>query len=104
MPERFAIPFRIAANGRLATVEQDSQEDVGQCVAMVLRHRPGDRWDYPQMGVDPQTFAESVDVDMVADRVSRYEVRGPATAGVDVEDMVASVAVAWQQQQEDQNG
>ncbi|MEH3055488.1 MAG: hypothetical protein PGN13_16040 [Patulibacter minatonensis] len=78
---RLAWPLRLADDGRLATVEQDSPEDVQQCVAAILRHRIGDRFDAPGLGVPDPTFAEHVDIAGMVPVVSRHEPRAPVTAG-----------------------
>jgi hypothetical protein len=48
---RLAWPLTLAANGQLVTVEQDSDDDIRQCVSAIVRHRVGDRSDLPEMGL-----------------------------------------------------
>lgn len=42
--------------GKLAVVEQDSTEEVTQCVEAVLRYRKGERLTRPSFGVGDLTF------------------------------------------------
>jgi hypothetical protein len=100
MPSRIALPIRVGPNGSLATVEQDSPEDKQQCVAVILRTRVGDRWDFPGMGITPPEFDEDIDAAKLADQVNKYEVRAAADVEVDVADMVAAITVKWR----DSNG
>lgn len=75
MAERIAIPMRVQ-NGRLAVVEQDSDEDVAQCLLGIARTRPGQRRDQPDMGVDPLEFHERpVDRSQMLDTLRRHEPR-----------------------------
>jgi len=75
MAERLAIPMRVH-NGRLAVIEQDSDEDVAQCLLAIGRTRRGDRWDQPDMGVDPLEFHERpVDLRQFAETLRRHEPR-----------------------------
>lgn len=75
MAERLAIPMRVQ-DGRLAVVEQDSDEDVAQCLEAIGRTRRGDRFDQPDMGVDPRTFHERpVDVTQMIETLRRHEPR-----------------------------
>jgi phage baseplate assembly protein W len=50
-----AAPFRVE-NGRVATVEQDSPEEIRQCILACLRTKIGSRLEAPDYGVPDQTF------------------------------------------------
>ena len=54
------IPFRITSSGAADVVEQDSIDDVAQCVEVLLRTRPGDRPEVPEYGIDEPLFGEGV--------------------------------------------
>lgn len=76
MAERTAFPLRVASDGRMATVEQDSDEDVAQCLLNVGRTRPGERWDEPALGVEPLEFTERpLDLTQMTEALRRYEPR-----------------------------
>lgn len=51
----FDLPFRLLGRG-FATVEQDSYEDVANCVEAIIRTPYGTRDDSPEFGIDDLTF------------------------------------------------
>lgn len=76
MISRLAWPLKLASNGQLATVEQDSDEDIRQCISAIVRHRVGDRVDVPEMGVPDFTHGEQpLEIDGVAAVIDRHEPR-----------------------------
>lgn len=99
VPERLAWPLSVAADGRLATVEQDSGEDIELCARAILLHRVGERSDVPEMGVPDLAFSEQpVDVDGVLEVLERHEPRITvlATQAPDaLEQLVADVRLEW---------
>lgn len=92
-----ALPFRVE-RGRAAVVEQDSDEDVEQCVEAVLRYRPGERPEAPDFGTPDQTHRQGgADLQELADAVSRWEPRAHAVArdaGTDELGMAQRVQIA----------
>lgn len=75
MPPRLAIPLRFAA-GRAATVEQDSDADVLQCVETIARYRVGQRPELPEFGIPDQSHRQGgADQAAIADAVLRWEPR-----------------------------
>jgi hypothetical protein len=75
MTVRLKWPLELAGSS-LATVEQDSDEDIVQCSKAILRHRAGDRTDIPQMGVPDFTFSERpLDLDAAQEVLRRHEPR-----------------------------
>lgn len=78
MPDipRFAWPMSLTPAGQFATVKQDSDEDIVQCLRAIVRTKPGERPDVPDMGVADLTFEETpVDLDGVRETVARHEPR-----------------------------
>jgi hypothetical protein len=68
-------PVRLEG-ARLATVEQDSLEDVAQCVALVLSTTPGTRLELPEFGRPDPTFSEGgADPTALEDAVNEWEPR-----------------------------
>jgi phage baseplate assembly protein W len=60
----------------LAVVEQDSIDDVTQCVRVICSTPQGSRTDDPELGVPDQTFAQGgADPDAIVDAVARSEER-----------------------------
>lgn len=50
-------PFELAGDGTFATVEQDTLEDVQQCIRVLVQTPLGARPLAPEIGVDDPTFA-----------------------------------------------
>lgn len=74
MPQHLALPIKITAAGRLATVEQDSVEDISQSVALLADTRPGDRRSVEDYGIPDPVFG-GVDADEVAELILEWEDR-----------------------------
>jgi hypothetical protein len=90
MPPRFV-------NGRLVVVEQDSIEEIRDCVANIARYRIGDRPEKPGFGIDDQTFSQNgPDVGLMAAQISVWEPRAGLAAQLDgthLEELVANVVI-----------
>lgn len=52
----FDLPFRLSGSS-FATVEQDSPEDIANCVEAIIRTPYGFRDDNPDFGLDELTFS-----------------------------------------------
>lgn len=71
----FRYPFRVTLQGA-ATVDQDSIDDVTQCVYAVLATEIGSRQEEPEFGVIDQTFLQNgADTDELEEVVSEWEPR-----------------------------
>lgn len=87
--------------GRLATVPQDSDDDIAQQIEAVVRHRLGRRTDVPEMGVPDPTFKElPLSDDMVAMRevIDRHvPTASVLLSGGDalIEELVAEIRAEW---------
>ena len=74
-PEQWQWPLKVV-NGSFATVPQDSDDDLAQNILAIARTRPGDRYDAPELGVDPQTFHElPIDTAAIANAIRAHEPR-----------------------------
>jgi phage baseplate assembly protein W len=73
-----AFPLRLDG-GSFAVVEQDTVEDVRQCVHVLLRTPLGIRPLAPEVGVDDPTFTEGVDGDALAAQLEEQEPRAVVT-------------------------
>jgi hypothetical protein len=72
----FDFPFRLATSGHPAVVEQDTIEDISNCVAAVLLTRVGEREVSPDFGSDDFTFQKQpLDVADAAERILLQEPR-----------------------------
>lgn len=56
-PQLIAFPFRLGTTGAVATVEQDSDAEVDQQIAVALLTVPGERDQVPTFGTSDPVFA-----------------------------------------------
>lgn len=81
---QIALPVRFA-NGRLATVEQDSPDHVFQRVEAILRYTPGDLEATPQFGRRDQAFRRGgPDREQVLNAVERWAPDARVRSDVDL--------------------
>jgi len=90
-----AWPFRPPGPNGLAFVEQGSNAEVAQCVAMVFTARPGDFIDGPELGLPDQTFREGgVSKSELSTAAHRWEPRAALSIGVgELRDLAQTVGV-----------
>jgi hypothetical protein len=82
-PPHFSFPLTLAG-GQLATVEQDSDVEIGACIAAILSWPIGTRPDEPTFGVVDQTFTQSQpDLAEIVQAVKANEPRAVAIASLD---------------------
>lgn len=83
------VPLRLDG-GRLAVVEQDSPEEVAQCVRTLLTTPPGFRMTEPEYGTPDQSYADGgADPDVLLEAVEQWEPRALAWLD-DLDDDAAS--------------
>jgi phage baseplate assembly protein W len=88
----FALPFRFV-DGRAVVNEQDSYEDVRDCVRAIVSFPQGSRIELPEFGIPDQTFRENgVDAASVRAAVQRWEPRADATAQADNQDLYVLIS------------
>lgn len=56
--EHFAFPFDVNSDGMIATVEQESDDEIAGCYAVILSWPLGTRDLLPDFGVDEQAFQQ----------------------------------------------
>lgn len=91
---KLAVPFRVIG-GRPQTVEQDSTEEIANCVWAVLTTPLGSREIDPSFGIPEQVFQQGgVDVDDLRSAIEEQEPRAETalTAG-EIEEMAQTVEV-----------
>lgn len=72
---QFDLPFRLTDDGA-AEVEQDSSEEVTDCVETLLRTRLGSVEENPDYGISDPTFEEGgVDLDEIQTAIGQWEPR-----------------------------
>jgi hypothetical protein len=81
MPRILSHPFRLAPDGRIATVEQDTAQAHAEQLAVLVLTRRGERPLVPTFGITDPTFG---DLD-VAELEGAVETFGPAVALEEVE-------------------
>lgn len=90
---QFSMPFRFE-RGAAVVVEQDSVDEIADCVANICRYQPGDRPEKPTFGVPDQTFAQgAVDANVAAAAVRRWEPRAELAANSDLVGYVSTILV-----------
>lgn len=92
---KLRTPFRVTITGsgvKAQVVEQDSIQDVTQCVYAILATPPGSRLDYPEMGVEDPTFSE-LDLEDVRAMVETYEPRAEVLTDSALDDAIQRVSV-----------
>lgn len=57
MPRLIAFPFQLDPTGSVATVEQDSDAEIDQQIALAMLTRPSERIQSPTFGVADPAFA-----------------------------------------------
>jgi phage baseplate assembly protein W len=71
----FALPLRLDGTGGFAVLEQDSVDDVAQCVAVVLATPVGSRAEAPTFGVPQVEFTSTVPAEDLVEAVVEWEPR-----------------------------
>lgn len=95
----FSLPLRLVA-GQAVVVEQDSAEEVSDCVQAVLRYRRGYRLELPEFGLPDQAFLEGGPrASDVTDAVRRWAPRANALTTAQLDDLVATVTVEIRQRE-----
>jgi phage baseplate assembly protein W len=72
---KFQLPLRVGATGALQTVEQDSMEEIEQCLTYIITTPLGSRDDLPAFGVREQTFSETIDRTHLMEVMATWEPR-----------------------------
>jgi phage baseplate assembly protein W len=88
-----AFPFRVE-DGSVATVEQNSPEEIRQCVLAVLKTKIRSRIEEPDYGIPDETFKRQSprpSVDVYVRAVEEAEPRAHLLATAEVEDLVERV-------------
>ncbi len=91
----FRVPFRVT-NGSVATVEQDSQREIEQCVEAVLSTRTGSRIEEPEFGIPDQLFEllpPNPNVDDVLGALEEWEPRIRVLGSAEVEELTKRVLI-----------
>lgn len=91
----FGIPFRVI-EGKVAVVEQDSEQEIEQCVEAILSTRIGSRLDEPEFGIPDGLFEllpPNPNVDAVLAAIEEWEPRVRALGSAEVEELTSRVKI-----------
>lgn len=92
----FSMPLRFVA-GQAVVVEQDSTDEITDCVANICRYRTGDRPEKPDFGIPDPTFAvNGPNPALLAATVMLQEPRAEIAAAADgsnLEQLVSTIAM-----------
>lgn len=80
-----SFPFRLHRNGRLATVEQDSDDHHAEEIAVICMSRPNERDLVPDFGINDPAY-ETLHREELEAQVEMFEVP-VSIAAVEVEDV-----------------
>lgn len=90
---KLRIPLRLE-NGRLALVEQSSQDNVAACVYAILSYERGSRIEDPDFGVEDPTFGTvPLDLDEWFEQIAAYEPRAQVQTQQEIGDLIGAVLV-----------
>lgn len=88
MIPRLKLPITVT-DGRFATVEQDSVDEVAQCVYVVLSYEEGSRPELPDFGIESQLFLQGgVSQDEIRAAVEEWEPRAEVLTESQVEGLM----------------
>lgn len=71
----FKLPLRIGLDGHAEVLEQDTPEEIAQCVQVLLSTRVGDRIESPEYGIPDQVFTTVPDLATIQAAIERWEPR-----------------------------
>lgn len=91
----FQMPFHIGPDGSPSCVEQDTVDDVAQCVLAIIKTPVGTFPDLPAFGTPELLFHAGIDSSAFRATVERWEPRAKATFDVHpdmLDEMILDVA------------
>lgn len=91
----FSLPFRFQGNPPVAVMtEQDSVDEIADCIEAVVLTRPGERMELPNFGLRDPTFTGVSDDDLMT-AIERWEPRATIAveAGWDFDNFAQEVRV-----------
>jgi phage baseplate assembly protein W len=93
MTPHLTVPFRVDSSGSAAVVEQDSFDDISQCVRVLLLTRLGERIELPAYGVPDQvlTMEGNLDAGDITARIETWEPRTKALVDSEIDALEESV-------------
>jgi hypothetical protein len=84
----FARPLRVdPATGDFLTVEQDSEQDVMDCVSVLLGTVAGQREELMAYGISDILFSTDIDLNEIMSQIQEWEPRAITTLDLDYDDV-----------------
>lgn len=77
-PQHFSFPLRLGRDGSMKTVEQDTPEDIVQCVEVILATPIGSRLELPAFGIPILEFGQPVPIQALVASIYTWEPRAAA--------------------------
>lgn len=91
---QFSLPFRLDGSGDFAVNEQDTIDEIADCVQAVVRYPLGYRIEKKDFGVPEQEFREGgADRAVIQAQLDRWEPRADAIVDTELDDLVARVRI-----------
>ena len=89
----FDLPFRLSGK-TFATVQQDSSEDIANCVECIVRTPLGAREDTDDFGLDDYTFNnQPLNLELMKSQISVQEPRASLMLSQEIEEIVSKVTI-----------
>lgn len=89
-----AFPFRFGADGAARVLEQDTQEEVEQCVKVLVLTQRGERLEVPDFGIEEPAFQTGVDLEAIRAAAEEWDDRAQVLFGdSEVEDRVRHLLI-----------
>jgi phage baseplate assembly protein W len=91
----FAVPFTVSGGAPLE-VEQDTAQEISQCVEVVLQTIEGTWIDEPEFGIPDETFtqlAPNPDAALYLSAIDRWEPRSSAIGTATVEGAIERIVI-----------
>lgn len=88
----FSVPFRVV-DGSVSVVDQDTEDEITQSVAVIARYPRGIRTDLPEFGCTDQTFRRQFDPLLLAEEIEEWEQRLNGSYTLTVDESTQTVTV-----------
>jgi phage baseplate assembly protein W len=87
----FSYPFRFATP-QVAVSEQDSLDEITDCVQVILLYPQGSRPELPAFGLPDPTFSPRVDTDEIRSVIAEWEPRAMTTFSAEPDPVDVAIA------------
>jgi len=91
----FATPFRLSGSS-FAVIEQDSAEEIEDCVEVVLRTMAGSRVEVPDFGIPDETFQQlepNPTAETYLNAISEWEPRARVLGTATIEELAERITI-----------